>query len=239
MSVVEDGVDEPGAEKGDEGTAVLYRFDLGVCFLYDAFIEMGNTVDAGCLALNGDRVDVVVVAEDADEGWQPVWRLMVFHGQPDVVGEETVVGQLVAEPIDVVMVAFHLDEMDARRKAGFEAISGLLELLVAAAMFASTGRQRIALAAAVFAVVVVCAGSSYSVSSLLEGSMDPWGERFVVDVNDVVGVAVAGLSTDKWCQQPEYLRQCLLYVSFVGAVFVSHPKQCKQHYWLKEKGGAI
>lgn len=163
---------------------------------------------------------------------------MVFHGEPDVVGEETVVGQLVAESIDVVVVAFHLDEMDARRKAGFESISGLLELLVAAAMFASAGRRRIVLVAAVFAVVVVCAGSSYGISSLLEGLMDPWCECFVVDVDDVVGVAVAGLSTDKWCQQPEYLRQCLLYVGFIGAVFVSHPKQCQQQYWLKEKGGA-
>lgn len=28
--------------------------------------------------------------------------------------------------------------------------------------------------------------------------MDPWGERFIVDVDDVVGVAMAGFSADKW-----------------------------------------
>lgn len=118
VSVVEDGVDEPAAEKCDECAGVLYRFYLGVCFLYDVFVEMGHAVDFGCLTLDGDGVDVVVVVEDADEGWQPVWRLMAFKGEPDVVGEETVMGELIAEPLHVVMVAFHLDEMDARWKAG-------------------------------------------------------------------------------------------------------------------------
>lgn len=78
LPIIEDGVDEPSAEKRQEGCRVLDLFDGWVRFVYDGFVEARGTIDFGGFTLYG--YGIVMVLNNANEGWQPVWRVVVFDG---------------------------------------------------------------------------------------------------------------------------------------------------------------
>ena len=59
--------------------------------------------------------------------------------------------------------------------------------------------------AEVFCGFVIPAGSHNRIYLVLQGPMYPRRQRFIIDVHDVVGVAMAGLGADKRREQSKYL----------------------------------
>jgi hypothetical protein len=155
--IIEDGIDEPGAEKGDERGCAFYLFDGWMRCVYDAFIEARGAVYFGCFAFDANIL--IVVLYDPYEGWQPNRRVMVFDGEPDVVREETVMGKLVSKSMHIIMITFHFDEMNSGRKTWFQVFLCLLKLLISLTLLATACGRRVLSMTVMICGFVIPAGS--------------------------------------------------------------------------------